>query len=42
MRIDNLKVYDLDESLAASGFAMRTQADSTKQITDKPYKSFKW
>lgn len=35
MRIDNLKVYDLEESLAASGFAMRIQADSTKEITDK-------
>lgn len=38
MKIENLKVYDLEESLVASGFAMRTEVDSSKEPTEKDWK----
>ena len=38
MKIENLQVYDLTESLIASGFAMRTEADSTLPPTEKDIK----
>jgi len=38
MKIENLQVYDLNESLKASGFAMRTVADSTGEIDEKDIK----
>ena len=38
MKIENLKVYDLEESLVASGFAMRTVADSSKKVDEKDWK----
>ena len=38
MKIENLKVYDLEESLVASGFAMRTVADSSKNVDEKDWK----
>lgn len=37
MRINNVKVYDLEESLKASGFAMRTIADSSEEVTEKDW-----
>lgn len=30
MKIENLKVYDFDESLIASGYAMRTELEERK------------
>ena len=38
MKIENLQVYDLTESLIASGFAMRTEVDSTLPPTEKDIK----
>ena len=40
MIISNLKVYDLDESLLASGYAMRTELDEIV-VTDKTIKRAK-
>lgn len=37
MRISNLKIYDLEESLLASGYPMRTDTAS-KELTDKDIK----
>lgn len=36
--VSNVKVYDLNECLIASGFPMRTKADSTKEPTEKDIK----
>lgn len=38
MKIENLQIYDLTESLIASGFAMRTEVDSTLSPTEKDIK----
>ena len=40
MQISNLKVYDLEESLIASGYAMRTELNET-EVTDKTLKRMK-
>jgi len=40
MIISNLKVYDLEESLLASGYAMRTELDEIV-VTDKTLKRAK-
>lgn len=37
MRIDNLKVYDLEESILASGLPMRTESDS-RDLTERDIK----
>ena len=34
MKIDNIKVYDLEESLIASGYPMRTTAEM-RPVEDK-------
>lgn len=36
MKVNNLKVYDLEESLIASGYPMRTEL--TEEITDKTWR----
>lgn len=35
MKVENVRVYDLDESIVASGFAMRTTNEVGREITDK-------
>lgn len=37
MKVDNIKVYDLEESIKASGYPMQTELDSSK-LTDKDIK----
>lgn len=37
MRIDNVKIYDIEESIKASGYPMQTTLD-TSDITDKDIK----
>ena len=37
MKIENVKIYDLEESIIASGYCMRTKAEM-KTITDKVLK----
>ena len=38
MKIENIAVYDLDYSLKASGFAMRTEVNSADDINEKDIK----
>lgn len=35
MKIEKLKVYDLEESMIASGYPMRTDTKQEKEVTDK-------
>ena len=37
MKVDNIKVYDLEESIKASGYPMQTELDSS-ELTDKDIK----
>ena len=37
MKVENLKVYDLDESIKASGYPMRTELD-TNEVETKDLK----
>ena len=37
MKIENVKIYDLEESIIASGYCMRTKVEM-KTITDKDLK----
>lgn len=37
MRLENIKVYDLEESIIASGYAMRTKAEM-REVTEKDIK----
>lgn len=40
MKIENLKVYDLEESIIASGYPMRTEAEM-REVEEKDYKRVK-
>ena len=42
MKVENVRIYDLEESLIASGYPMRTMATQEQGLDEKDIKKSSW